>query len=175
VSFTLEDKIRIAFKLDELGVDYIEGGWPYSHPKDLEFFRGMKEYNLSRAKLAAFGNTRRKYTRPKDDESLNAIVKADVPVAVIFGKSWMLHVREVLGVTWEENLAMIAESVEYLRGHGMEVIYDAKHFYQRFQEDTEMTLASIEATWRAGARVIVLADTNGGTPPHEACRITAEV
>jgi Isopropylmalate/homocitrate/citramalate synthases len=130
---------------------------------------------LTKAKLAAFGSTRRKYTRPKDDESLNAIVKADVPVAVIFGKSWTLHVKEVLGVTWEENLAMITESVEYLREHGMEVIYDAEHFYQGFQEDPEMALASIEAAWRAGARVIVLADTNGGTPPHEVHRITAEV
>jgi len=115
VSFTLEDNIRIALKLDELGVDYIEGGWPYSNPKDLEFFNAMKNYSLTKAKLAAFGSTRRKYTSPKDDESLNAIMKADVPVAVIFGKSWTLHVKEVLGVTWEENLAMITESVEYLR------------------------------------------------------------
>jgi 2-isopropylmalate synthase (EC 2.3.3.13) len=175
VSFSLQDKIRIALKLDEVGVDYIEGGWPYSNPKDLDFFKAMKGYGLTKAKLAAFGSTRRKFIKPRDDESLNAIVKADVPVAVIFGKSWTLHVREVLGVTWEENLAMITESVEYLKEHGMEVIYDAEHFYQGYQEDPEMALASIEAAWRAGARMIVLADTNGGTPPHEIYRITAEV
>ncbi len=175
VSFTLEDKIRIALKLDELGVDYIEGGWPYSNPKDYEFFKAMKEYPLTKAKLAAFGSTRRKGMRPAHDESLNSLVKADVPVAVIFGKSWTLHVEEVLGVDWSENLSMIAESVEYLREHGMEVIYDAEHFFQGYQEDPEMALASIETAWRAGARVVVLADTNGGTPPHEVYRITAEV
>jgi 2-isopropylmalate synthase len=175
ISFTLQDKIKIALSLDELGVDYIEGGWPYSNPKDLEFFKAMREYNLSRSKLAAFGSTRRKNTKPKDDESLNTIIKADVPAAVIFGKSWTLHVKEVLNTTWEENLAMITESVEYLREHGMEVIYDAEHFYQGYQEDPEMALASIEAAWRAGAHAIVLADTNGGTPPHEVYRITAEV
>ncbi|WP_423815419.1 citramalate synthase [Pyrobaculum aerophilum] len=175
VSFTLQDKIRIALKLDELGVDYIEGGWPYSNPKDYQFFKAMKEYPLARAKLAAFGSTRRKNTRPSQDESLNSIVKADVPVAVIFGKSWTLHVDKVMEATREENLAMISESVEYLREHGMEVIYDAEHFYQGYQEDPEYALATIEAAWRAGARVIVLADTNGGTPPHEVYRITAEV
>ena len=175
VSFALQDKIRIALKLDELGVDYIEGGWPYSNPKDYQFFKAMKEYPLARAKLAAFGSTRRKNTRPSQDESLNSIVKADVPVAVIFGKSWTLHVDKVLEATREENLAMISESVEYLREHGMEVIYDAEHFYQGYQEDPEYALATIEAAWRAGARVIVLADTNGGTPPHEVYRITAEV
>ncbi|AFA38054.1 2-isopropylmalate synthase/homocitrate synthase family protein [Pyrobaculum oguniense TE7] len=161
--------------LDELGVDYIEGGWPYSNPKDLDFFKAMREYPLAKAKLAAFGSTRRKGVRPDRDENLNAIVKADVPAAVIFGKSWTLHVEKVLEATWEENLAMIAESVEYLKSHGMEVIYDAEHFFQGYQEDPERALASIEAAWRAGARVVVLADTNGGTPPHEVYRITAEV
>nr|KJR73135.1 MAG: homocitrate synthase [Thermoproteus sp. AZ2] len=161
--------------LDELGVDYIEGGWPYSNPKDLEFFKAMREHKLSRAKLAAFGSTRRRGVRPSEDENLNALLKADVPVAVIFGKSWTLHVREVLGTTWEENLAMIEESVEYLREHGLEVIYDAEHFFQGYQEDPEHALRSIEAAWRAGARVVVLADTNGGTPPHEVYRIVGEV
>lgn len=174
VSFTLKDKIAIALKLDELGVDYIEGGWPYSNPKDYEFFRAIKEYGL-RAKVAAFGSTRRKGVRPDKDENLNSIVKADVPAAVIFGKSWTLHVREVLGTTWEENLAMISESVEYLKSHGMEVVYDAEHFFQGYQEDPEMALASIEAAWRAGASVIALADTNGGTPPNEIYRIVQEV
>ncbi|MGC9051072.1 citramalate synthase [Pyrobaculum sp.] len=175
VSFTLQDKINIALKLDELGVDYIEGGWPYSNPKDLEFFKLMKEYPLTRAKLAAFGSTRRRGLRPHQDESLNSIVKADVPAAVIFGKSWTLHVDRVLEATREENLAMIAESVEYLRQHGMEVIYDAEHFFQGYQEDPEYALATIEAAWRAGARVVALADTNGGTPPHEVYKIVQEV
>ncbi|MEM1664064.1 MAG: citramalate synthase [Pyrobaculum sp.] len=175
VSFTLMDKVRVALALDELGVDYIEGGWPYSNPKDFDFFKAMREYKLSRAKLAAFGSTRRRGVRPHMDESLNSIIEADVPVAVIFGKSWTLHVEKVLETTWEENLAMISESVEYLREHGLEVIYDAEHFYQGYLEDFEKALASIEAAWRAGARVVVLADTNGGTPPHEVYRITAEV
>lgn len=174
VSFTLEDKVKIALALDRLGVDYVEGGWPYSNPKDLEFFRAMREYSLD-AKLAAFGSTRRKGVRPHQDESLNAIVKTDVPTAVIFGKSWTLHVEKVLETTWEENLAMIVESVEYLRGHGVEVIYDAEHFYQGFLEDGERALESIEAAWRAGARAVVLADTNGGMPPHEVYRATLEV
>ena len=172
VSFSLRDKIFLALKLDELGVDIIEGGWPFSNPKDAEFFKAMREYSLRRAKLAAFGSTRRKGVRPSQDENLNALVKADVPVAVIFGKSWTLHVREVLRTTLEENLQMIAESVEYLREHGMEVIYDAEHFYQGFEEDPEYALATIEAAWRAGARTIVLADTNGGTPPHRVYEVT---
>ena len=175
VSFTLKDKVALALKLDELGVDIIEGGWPHSNPKDMEFFRAMRDHPLSRARLAVFGSTRRRGVRPHADENLDSLVKADVPVAVIFGKSWTLHVREVLGATWEENLAMIAESVEYLRQHGMEVVYDAEHFFQGYQEDPEMALASIEAAWRAGARTIVLADTNGGTPPHEVYRIVLEV
>lgn len=175
VSFTLEDKIKLALKLDELGVDYIEGGWPYSNPKDYEFFKAMREYPLSKAKLAAFGSTRKKGTRPERDESLNSLIKADVPVAVIFGKSWTLHVEKVLETTWEENLSMIAESVEYLRQHGLEVIYDAEHFYQGYQEDPERALQSIETAWKAGAKTVVLADTNGGTPPHEVYRITQDV
>ncbi len=174
MSFTLQDKIKIALALDELGVDYIEGGWPYSNPKDYEFFKAVKNYSFT-AKLAAFGSTRRKGVKPHEDESLNSIVKADVPTAVIFGKSWTLHVEKVLETTWEENLAMITESVEYLRQHGMEVIYDAEHFYQGYREDPEKALESIEAAWRAGARVIVLADTNGGTLPHEVYEITTEV
>ncbi|MBP1449415.1 MAG: citramalate synthase, partial [Thermoproteus sp.] len=175
VSFTLADKVKIALMLDDLGVDYIEGGWPYSNPKDMDFFKAMREHGLRRAKLAAFGSTRRKGVRPDEDENLNSLVKTDAPAAVIFGKSWTLHVERVLETTWEENLAMIAESVEYLRQHGMEVVYDAEHFFQGYQEDPERALESIEAAWRAGARVVVLADTNGGTPPHEVYRIVAEV
>lgn len=161
--------------LDDLGVDYIEGGWPHSNPKDMDFFRAMKEHGLRRAKLAAFGSTRRKGVRPDKDENLNSLVKTDAPAAVIFGKSWTLHVERVLETTWEENLAMIAESIEYLRQHGMEVVYDAEHFFQGYQEGPERALESIEAAWRAGARVVALADTNGGTPPHEVYRIVAEV
>ncbi|ADM28362.1 2-isopropylmalate synthase [Ignisphaera aggregans DSM 17230] len=175
VSFTLEDKIRITLLLDELGVDYIEAGWPGSNPKDEEFFKEIKKYGLSNAKIAAFGSTRRKNSIVSLDENVNAIIKADVDVAVIFGKAWTLHVLEILRTSKEENLNMIYDTIDYLRKHGIRVIFDAEHFYQGYKEDPEYALHVVRVAEEAGAHAIVLCDTNGGTLPNEVYEITRSV
>ena len=175
ISFTLRDKIKIALLLDELGVDYIEGGWPGSNPKDYEFFREIKNYYLKHSKIAAFGSTRRKDLRPENDPSLSSILEADVKVAVLFGKTWTLHVKEILRTTLEDNLSIIADSIQFLRDHGLEVIFDAEHFYQGFKEDPDYAIRVVNTAGEAGARVVALADTNGGTLPHEVLEITRRV
>ncbi|AWR99642.1 citramalate synthase [Metallosphaera hakonensis] len=175
VSFTLRDKVKVALLLDGLGVDYIEGGWPGSNPKDYEFFREIKNYHLKNSKIAAFGSTRRKDVKPDKDSSLSSILEADVEVAVLFGKTWTLHVKEILRTTLEDNLAIIADSIQFLRDHGLEVIFDAEHFYQGFKEDPEYALQVVKVAGDAGARVVTLADTNGGTLPHEILEITKYV
>jgi len=171
----LNDKVKIALLLDDLGVDYIEGGWPGSNPKDAEFFRIMKEHPLSHAKLAAFGMTRRKGVNARDDPNLAAILNADVDVAVIVGKSWTLHVREVLRASPEENLEMVYESIRYLKDHGLSIIFDAEHFYQGFREDPEYALKVVKTAEEAGAEVVVLADTNGAMLPMDVYEITSKV
>jgi 2-isopropylmalate synthase len=170
----LNDKVKIALLLDDLGVDYIEGGWPGSNPKDAEFFRIMKEHSLSHARLAAFGMTRRKGVNARDDPNLTAILDADVDVAVIVGKSWTLHVKEVLRVNPEENLEMVYESVRYLKDHGLSVIFDAEHFYQGFREDPEYALKVVKTAEEAGAEVVVLADTNGAMLPMDVYETTSK-
>jgi len=175
VSFTLNDKLRIAELLDILGVDYIEGGWPSSNPKDKEFFKKAKELSLSHSKLAAFGSTRKKGVKPHEDQNLQAIIESDVEVGVIFGKCWTLHVERVLNVSKEENLEMIRDSVEYLRAHGLKVIFDAEHFYQGHLHDPEYALSALKAAYDAGAHTIVLADTNGAMLPHQVYEITKKV
>ncbi|GAB6943408.1 citramalate synthase [Vulcanisaeta sp. JCM 14467] len=175
ISFTLNDKVRIALMLDDLGVDYIEGGWPGSNPKDAEFFRVMRNYSLSHAKLAAFGMTRRKDVNTKDDPNLAAILDSGVGVAVLVGKSWILHVREVLRVSPEDNLDMVYDSIRYLRDHGLKVIFDAEHFYQGFKEDPDYALKVVKTAEEAGADTVVLADTNGAMLPHEVYEITGKV
>ncbi len=171
ISFTLNDKIRIALYLDKIGVDFIEGGWPSSNPKDYEFFRKIKEYSL-KSRVAAFGSTRRKDTRAEKDPTLNSILEADVNTAVIFGKSWTLHATDVLKISKEDNLNLIAESIEYLKQHGLYVIFDAEHFYQGFLEDKEYAMQVIKTAEEAKADVIALADTNGGTTPDKVYDIT---
>jgi 2-isopropylmalate synthase len=161
--------------LDDLGVSYIEGGWPSSNPKDREFFKQMKEHKLSNSKLAAFGSTKRKDTKPSSDPSLNSILDSEVKTAVLFGKSWLLHVKDILKVTPEENLSMIYDSVEYLRAHGLEVIFDAEHFYKGFATNKEYALKVLETARSAGSRAVVLCDTNGGTPPNVFYSVTKEV
>jgi len=175
ISFTLEDKIRIVLLLDELGVDYIEAGWPGSNPKDEEFFKEIKKYGLSNAKIVAFGSTRKKNSIVSLDENVNAIIKADVDVAVIFGKAWSLHVLEILRTSKEENLNMIYDTIEYLRKHGIRVIFDAEHFYQGYKEDPKYALQVLKVAEEAGAYAIVLCDTNGGTLPNEVYEITRYV
>jgi 2-isopropylmalate synthase len=175
VTFTLHDKVRVAQLLDELGMDIIEAGWPGSNPKDSEVFRALREAGLSRSRVAAFGSTRRKGVRAEQDRSLNAIVEADVPVAVIFGKSWTLHVTEVLRCSLDENLMMVTESVEYLVDHGLEVVFDAEHFFDGYKESPGYALSVLRCAAEGGARTVVLCDTNGGTLPHEVERIVGEV
>jgi len=175
VTFTLRDKIRVAQLLDELGVDLIEAGWPGSNPKDSLVFKALREAGLSRSRVAAFGSTRRKDLRPEQDQSLNAILEADVPVAVIFGKSWTLHVTEVLRCSLEENLRMVTESVEYLVDHGLEVVFDAEHFFDGYKDSPGYAVSVLRAALEGGARAVVLCDTNGGSLPHEVESIVREV
>ncbi len=159
---SLADKIKIARRLDEAGFPYIEGGWPGSNPKDADFFAAAKSMTWRTAKLAAFGSTRHRLNHPDGDPNLRALVDAETPVVTIFGKSWLLHVTEVLGATPDENLAMIGDSVAYVRGHGREVVYDAEHFFDGYKTDRDYALASLRAADAAGATTLVLCDTNGG-------------
>jgi len=167
VSLSMQDKILIAQKLDELGVDYIEGGYPLSNPKDAAFFEQIRNQRLKNARIAAFGMTRRKGIRPEDDPGMQALLDSQAPVITIVGKSWDLHVREVLGVDEAENLAMIAESVRFCCADGREVIYDAEHFFDGWRADAEFALRTVEAAQEAGAKLVVLCDTNGGSLPEQ--------
>jgi 2-isopropylmalate synthase len=175
ISFTLSAKIRIARCLDDFGIDYIEGGFAASNPKDMEFFDAMKEVPLKHAKLAAFGSTRRARFTAEEDPGLAAILKTGAPVATLFGKSWLLHVEKVLKTTPEENLAMIADSVRYLKEKGKEVIYDAEHFFDGYRDNPEYALQSLKAAADAGADSLGLCDTNGGRLPSEVLTITSAV
>lgn len=172
VSFSLHDKIVIAQRLDEMGVDYVEGGYPLSNEKDAAFFQKMREAPLKHAKLTAFGMTRRKGVAAKDDPGMIALVQSGAPTCTVVGKTWDFHVDEVLRVTREENLAMIRESVAYLVSQGKEVIYDAEHSFDGFKGNEEYALKTWIESAKAGARLIVLCDTNGGTMPAEIAHIT---
>ncbi len=175
ISFTLHDKIRIALALDDLGVGYIEGGWPGSNPKDKEFFRQIRQHKLRYSKVAAFGSTRKKDVKASQDANLNAILDSEVGTAVLFGKSWLLHVKEILHATPQENLDIVYDSVSYMKAHGLEVIFDAEHFYQGFINNRDYAMQVLDAATRGGARTVTLCDTNGGTPPPRIYSITKEV
>jgi 2-isopropylmalate synthase len=175
ISFSLQDKLRIARKLDEIGIHYIEGGWPGSNPKDEAFFLEARHLGLKRAKLAAFSSTCRKGIPAAEDPNLRTLLAAETPVCTLFGKSWTLHVTEVLRVTPDENLRMIRESVRLLCDHGREVIYDAEHFFDGYKEDPGYALATLQAATDGGAPLIVLCDTNGGTLPSEVTEIVKAV
>jgi 2-isopropylmalate synthase len=164
---SLADKIKIARRLDDFGMPYVEGGWPGSNPKDVEFFAAAKSMTFKTARLAAFGSTRHRLNRPEDDPNLRALVEAATPVVTIFGKSWLLHVTEVLGATPDENMAMVGDSVAYLREAGREVVYDAEHFFDGYKADPAYALATLRAARAAGAEALVLCDTNGGTLTEE--------
>jgi 2-isopropylmalate synthase len=174
ISFSLEDKLAIARKLDEFGVDYIEGGWPNpTNPTDIEFFARAKKMEWKHAKIAAFGSTCRPKGDPADDLVLKYLVESGAPVITIFGKSWDLHVTEVLRTTLEENLRMIKASVAYLKKHCQEVVYDAEHFFDGYAANPEYALKAVEAARDGGADVIVLCDTNGGQLPWDIEKMTA--
>ncbi|MFU8887087.1 MAG: citramalate synthase [Trueperaceae bacterium] len=165
VSFTSDDKVAVTLRLDAFGMDLIEGGWPGSNPKDVDFFARMRDVPLARARLTAFGSTRRKGIAPEDDANLSALLAAATPVVTLFGKSWPLHVREALGASLDENLAMIADSVSYACAAGREVVYDAEHYFDGWRADAAYALATLEAAVAAGATTVVLCDTNGGSLP----------
>jgi 2-isopropylmalate synthase len=168
VSLSCDDKLRIARRLDEFGMDYIEGGWPGSNPKDMEFFeRAQTELHLKRAKVAAFGSTCRADIDPADDPQIQLLIHAKTPVVTIFGKSWDLHVTEVLRTTLKENLRMIRESVRYLKAQGKEVVYDAEHFFDGYRANPEYALATLQSAIVGGADSLVLCDTNGGMLPWQ--------
>src|SRR6516162_924651 len=163
VSFSVEDKLTIANKLNELGIDYIEGGWPGSNPKDKDFFNRARELELHHSKLTAFGATRFARNPVEEDRNVRALIEAGTPVVSIFGKTWDLHVKRALGITLEENFKLISETVKYLKDHGKEVVYDAEHFFDGYTANPEFALKTLEAAQKAGATVLCLCDTNGGT------------
>jgi len=174
-SLTLEDKIRVALKLDELGIHYIEGGWPEANPKDTQFFEEIRNYNLKNSIVTAFGSTHHKDVSAENDKNLNALIKAKTRAVTIFGKSWTLHVKDALNTTLERNIALIRDSVAYLKQNVPEVIYDAEHFFDGFKDNPEYALATLRAAKDAGADVLVLCDTNGGSLPHEIGEIVETV
>ena len=175
ITLSLADKLRVARMLDEYGFPFIEGGWPGSNPKDIEFFAAARKIRWEHAKLAAFGSTRHKANKPGDDPNLRELVAAETPVVTIFGKSWLLHVTEVLGATAAQNLDMIADSIGFIVDAGREAIYDAEHFFDGYRADRDYALATLRAARGAGARSLVLCDTNGGTLTDELVRILGDV
>ena len=175
ISFSVQDKLRIAQKLDKLGVAYIEGGWPGSNPRDAEFFAAASRMDWQFAKLTAFGSTRRAGLAAEQDENLQKLIAAGTPAVAIFGKTWLLHVDHVLKTTPEENLAMIRESCAFLAQQGREVIFDAEHFFDGYKDDPDYALAVLRAAADGGAVTLTLCDTNGGTMPVDVFRICESV
>jgi 2-isopropylmalate synthase len=172
INFSVADKLRIAEKLDQFGVHYIEGGWPGSNPKDIEFFAQAKKRKFKKARLAAFGSTRKKGVPVEHDEQVRLLIDAATPVVTIYGKTSLLHVKEVLRCSPDENLAMIGDTVRYLKDHGKFVIYDCEHAFDGCKLDPEYALATWHAAEKAGADLVVLCDTNGGCLPGEVATIT---
>ena len=172
INFSVMDKLRIAEKLDAFGIHYIEGGWPGSNPRDLEFFTLARKKKFKHAKVAAFGFTRRKGVAVEQDEQIRMLLNAETPVITIVGKTWMLHVTEVIRARPDENLAMIGETIRFLKDHGKTVIYDAEHSFDGFKDGPDYALATWLAAEKAGADCICLCDTNGGCLPSEIARIT---
>lgn len=175
VSFLVADKIRIAQKLDELGIDYIEGGWPGSNPKDIAFFKDVRKVKLHHAKVAAFGSTRRAKVTPDKDNNIRTLIQAEPDTVTIFGKTWDFHVREALRISLEENLELINDSLAYLKQHVGEVVYDAEHFFDGYKANPEYALKTLEAAAQANVDCIVLCDTNGGSMPFEVAEIVKVV
>lgn len=175
ISLSCDDKLRIAQKLDDLGVAYIEGGWPGSNPKDEEFFQRLDELNLKHAKIAAFGSTCRPGLPPAEDQNLQALLEANTQVSTLVGKTWDLHVTDVLQTTLDENLRIIEESVRFLKAKGREVIYDAEHFFDGYKADREYAVQTLKSAIAGGAESIVLCDTNGGSLPHDISMMVREV
>jgi 2-isopropylmalate synthase len=174
ISFTAEEKVMISKRLDDLGIHYIEGGWPGSNPRDMQYFELIKRVKLDHAKVTAFGSTRRPGIQPEDDLNLKALIACETEVVAVFGKSWNLHVEKVMNNTLEENLAMIQDTVSFLKTCGRRVFYDAEHYFDGYAENSAYALETIKTAVLAGAEGIVLCDTNGGSLPHDIETISAE-
>ena len=175
ISLSCDDKIRVARRLDELGVSFIEGGWPGSNPKDVEFFERARDIPWKTARIAAFGSTCRVGGSPEDDANIRALVDSGAPVCTVVGKTWTLHVTEVLRTTLEENLRIVEKSVAHLRERGRRVVYDAEHFFDGYRADPRYALATLEAAVRGGAETLVLCDTNGGSLPWQIAEVVRAV
>jgi len=175
ISFSVTDKIRIAQKLDSLGIHYIEGGWPGANPKDMEFFKRVKRARLKHSQVVAFGSTRRAKAKASYDSVLRALLLADTKTITIFGKSWDLHVKDVFKVSLDENLHMISDSIKYLRSKGKKVFYDAEHFFDGYTHNPEYAKQTILAAQEAGASAVILCDTNGGAVTSEVFKIVREI
>lgn len=174
-NLSVEDKIRITMALDELGIDYIEGGWPGSNPVSVEYFERMQTIELKHAKLAAFGSTRHFRNRPEQDSNLIALLNAKTPAVTIFGKSWDIHVRDALHIELEDNLLLIEDTLAFLRPYVEHLFYDAEHFFDGFKNNEDYALSTLESAVNGGAETIILCDTNGGTLPHEIPQIIRRV
>ncbi|MDP4979546.1 MAG: citramalate synthase, partial [Desulfobacterales bacterium] len=167
ITFSADEKIEIALRLDDFGIDYIEGGWPGSNPKDMQFFDLAKRVEFRRARLVAFGSTRKPGIQPQEDDNLKALIASKTPAVAVFGKSWDLHVRKVMNNSLNENLAMIHDSVTFLKNNDLEVIYDAEHFFDGYKNNADYALKTLHTAVEGGADFVVLCDTNGGTLPFE--------
>jgi 2-isopropylmalate synthase len=175
INFSAEEKLRIAQRLDDFGLHYIEGGWPGSNPKDVRFFELAGKATFKNARLTAFGSTRRPNAKTGHCQNLTALLRAETPAVTIFGKTWELHLVDILRISLDENLAMIHDSIEYLKKRGREVIYDAEHFFDGYKHNPKYACKVMEVALAAGADTIVLCDTNGGALPHEVSAIIGEV
>ena len=175
VSFSIQDKILITKRIDELGVDYIEGGWPGANPKDIAFFEEAMKLKLKHAQIVAFGSTRKTHSTASEDENLRGLLNAGTQAITIFGKSWDIHVTEVFKTELDENIRMIEDSVRYLKSKGKDVIYDAEHFFDGYSHNPEYALKTLRTALEAGASVLVLCDTNGGSLPSAVHKIVTEV
>ncbi|NQU18170.1 MAG: citramalate synthase [Candidatus Saganbacteria bacterium] len=175
ISFTVEDKLKITRLLDELGIHYIEGGWPGSNPKDIEYFKAVKGLKLKKAKIVAFSSTRRPKVKVQDDKNIATLLEAQTPVVAIFGKCWDFHVTEALKTTLNENLAMIKDTVSYAKAAGKEVVFDAEHFFDGYKKNPEYALKCLKAAEEAGADILCLCDTNGGSLAYQTQKTINEV
>ncbi|MDD2605793.1 MAG: citramalate synthase, partial [Desulfobacteraceae bacterium] len=167
INFSSAEKLQIAKRLEDAGIHYIEGGWPGSNPRDMHFFELVRRETFAKARIVAFGATRRSGIRPEADVNLKALIDSEAPAVALFGKSWDLHVDRVMGIARDENLAMIRESVAFLKGRGRETLYDAEHFFDGFRDNPDYALQTLAAAAEGGADALVLCDTNGGSLPSD--------
>lgn len=175
ISLSVEDKLRITARLDDLGIDFIEGGWPSSNPKDFSYFKELRSLKLRHAKIAAFGSTAKPGIAVEADRNLNDLLRVETPVVTIFGKTWDLHIRDVLKITPDQNLMLVEKSVAYLKKHDVTVFFDAEHFFDAYTAHPAYALKVLKSALRGGADCLVLCDTNGGTLPLEIQRVVSEV